>query len=135
MDRVAPILLVATSILLIVAVSQSIQIISPPEPPSQAGIGLFEAVEVGRSFLDDLNATTGRLLSTALEVREPNLYWQNMLPHPLVHSYGFTDLREPKLLYIIRYEQAERALMGNSGHFFEVWVDMDGRVLGGAQCK
>jgi hypothetical protein len=120
---------------LIVAVSQSIQIISPPEPPSQAGIGLFEAVEVGRSFLDDLNATTGRLLSTALEVREPNLYWQNMLPHPLVHSYGFTDLLEPKLLYIIRYEQAERALMGNSGHFFEVWVDMDGRVLGGAQCK
>ena len=135
MDRSAPILLVATSILLIVAVSQSIQVTSPPEPPSESGIGLFGAVEIGRSFLDGLNVTTGRLLSTTLEVREPNLYWQNMLPHPPVHSFGFTDLQEPKLLYIIRFEQADRAHMGDSGHFFEVWVDMSGMVLGGSQCK
>ena len=94
MDRGAPILLAATSILLIVVASQSILIFSPPEPPSQSGIGLFEAVEIGRCFLDGLNATDGRLLSTAFEVRAPNLYWQEALLYPPVHSFGFTDLQE-----------------------------------------
>ena len=128
MDRTIPILLVATSLLLIIVASQSIQILSPPKPPSQSGIGLYEAVEVGRNFLNSLNVNTGRILSTTLEIREPNLYWQRTR----VHSYGFTDLQEPKLLYIIRYEQADRGFY--SGHFFEVWVDMEGRVLGGAEC-
>jgi hypothetical protein len=111
------------AIIAIVAVSQSIQVFSPPVQVAQIG-SLFAAVERGRSFLDDNNLTTGQVLSTALEVREPNFYWS------IVMGMEKPNTAEPRLMWIIRFEQANRP-----GHFFEVWVAERGMILGGAQCK
>ncbi len=114
----------SASIALIMAASQSVQVISPPVPTTQMGIGLFKAVEIGRDFLDNVNLTTGKVLSTSLEVREPNDYWS------VAYSLEKPDTQEPSLLWVIRFEQAARP-----GHYFEVWVNQGGRVLGGSQCK
>jgi hypothetical protein len=124
MKKYGSILLAAASIILVVAASQSIQIFSPPEPASQPGLPMFDAVEISQGFLDGLNATTGRILSTDLEVREPNFYWHK------VFNLEKPDTQGSKLLWIIRFEQAARP-----GHYFEVWVDLKGDVLGGDQCK
>jgi hypothetical protein len=110
------------AIILIITVSRSIQVFSPPVPVSQI-VSLFAAVERGRSFLDDNNHTTGRILSTALEVREPNFYWSTAMGMEKPNS------AEPRLMWIIRFEQANRP-----GHFFEVWVAERGMILGGNEC-
>ena len=110
------------AIIVIVVVSQSIQVFSPPIQAAQMG-SLFAAVERGRSFLDDNKHTTGRVLSTALEVREPNFYWNTAM------GVGKPDTAESRLMWIIRFEQANRL-----GHFFEVWVAEGGMILGGNEC-
>jgi hypothetical protein len=115
-------LAVVAAIIAIVAVFQSIQVFSPPVQVDQMG-SLFVAVERGRSFLDDNNHTTGQVLSTALEVREPNFYWS------IAYGMGKPDTAEPRLMWIIRFEQANLP-----GHFFEVWVDEGGMILGGNEC-
>ena len=111
------------AIIVIVVVSQSIQVFSPPVQTGQIG-SLFAAVERGRSFLDDNNHTTGRVLSTALEVREPNFYWS------VAYGMERPNITEARLMWIIRFEQANRP-----GHFFEVWVAEGGMILGGSQCR
>ncbi len=88
------------------------------------GIGLFQAVEIGRDFLNNINLTTGKVLSTTQEVREPNDYWS------VAYGLEKPDTQEPSLLWVIRFEQAARP-----GHYFEVWVNQGGRVLGGSQCR
>ena len=123
MEPSGPALLAAiAAIIAIVAASQSIQVFSPPIQAAQMG-SLFAAVERGRSFLDDNNHTTGQVLSTTLEVKEPNFYWSTAM------GMEKPSTVEPRLLWVIRFEQANRP-----GHFFEVWVDEGGVILGGNEC-
>ncbi len=118
------ILITALSMALIFGASQSIQILSPSIPVPESNLSVYDAVEIGRKFLDDHGYTTGRVLSTSHEVREPNFYWSSMM------GIEKPDNAEARPLWVIRYEQASRP-----GHFFEVWVAEGGAILGGAQCK
>jgi hypothetical protein len=121
-SRDSALLAAVAAIILIVTVSRSIQVFIPPVPVAQIG-SLFAAVESSRSFLDDNNHTTGQVLSTAIEMREPNFYWSTAM------GMEKPNTAEPRLMWIIRFEQANRP-----GHFFEVWVAERGMILGGNEC-
>ena len=84
-----------------------------------------QAIHTGRRFLDGIGYTAGKVLSTKLEEKAPNLYWHDLagLEKP--------DMQGLRLCWVIRFEQARRP-----GHFFEVWVDAyTGEIIGGMQCR
>ena len=85
----------------------------------------WEVIQIGRRFLDERGYTTGRVLSSNLEEREPNFYWNYAL------KFERPDVQGLRSCWVIRFEQAERP-----GHFFEVWIDASEHlVVGGDQCK
>jgi hypothetical protein len=88
----------------------------------------WEAVKIGRQFLDDRGYATGRILSSRLEEREPNYYWHDVFE---IKSPERPDIKGLRRCWVIRFEQAKRP-----GHFFEVWIDAaEHLVIGGAQCR
>ncbi len=88
----------------------------------------WEAVKIGRQFLDDRGYATGRILSSRLEEKEPNFYWHNLFE---IKSQERPDIKGLRRCWVIRFEQAKRP-----GHFFEVWIDAaELLVIGGAQCR
>lgn len=85
----------------------------------------WEVIKVGKRFLDERGHTTGRILSSKLEEREPNFYWDYAL------KFERPDIRGLRSCWVIRFEQADRP-----GHFFEVWIDASEHlVVGGMQCR
>jgi hypothetical protein len=91
----------------------------------QAMISEQQAIYIGGDFLDGIGYTTGKVLFTKLEEKNPNFYWHDLaeLEKP--------DMQGLRLCWIIRFEQAYRP-----GHFFEVWIDAyTGEVMGGMQCR
>jgi hypothetical protein len=85
----------------------------------------WEVIQIGRRFLDERGYTTGRILSSILEEREPNFYWDYAL------KFERPDIQGLRSCWVIRFEQAERP-----GHWFEVWVDAsEYLVIGGMQCR
>jgi len=96
------ILITAISMTLLFVASQLIQILSPSMPVPESNLSVYDAVEIGRKFLDPHGYTTGRVLSTIHEVREPNFYWNNVI------GMVKPDSAEARLFWIIRYEQASR---------------------------
>jgi hypothetical protein len=123
MKTYGAIIIAAISMALIFVVSQSIQVHSSI-PASDSDMSVYDAVEIGRKFLDSHGYTTGRVLSTSHEVRVPNFYWSSMM------GFEKPDNAEARPLWVIRYEQASRP-----GHYFEVWVAEGGAILGGSQCR
>lgn len=87
-------------------------------------------IQIGRSFLQSIsckeaNYTAGKLLSTSLENKTANFYWQELTQSAKPNEIGV------RLTWVIQFEQAARL-----GHFFEVWVDSEtGKVVGGEQCR
>jgi hypothetical protein len=124
MKTYSTILITVISMALICVASQSIQILSPSIQVPESNLSVYDAVEIGRKFLDDNGYTTGRVLSTSHEVREPNFYWNDVI------GMVRPDSAEARPLWVIRYEQASRP-----GHYFEVWVAEGGAILGGSQCR
>ena len=120
MKTYGAIIIAAISMALIFVVSQSIQVHSSI-PTSDPDMSVDDAVEIGRKFLDSHGYTTGWVLSTFLEVREPNFFWHD------VFGLVRPGSAEAGLFWVIRYEQASRP-----GHYFEVWVAEGGSVLGGS---
>ena len=85
----------------------------------------WEVIQIGRRFLDERGYTTGKILSSILEEKEPNFYWDYAL------KFERPDIRGLRSCWVIRFEQAERP-----GHFFEVWIDVsEYLVVGGSSCK
>ncbi|MFX0135778.1 MAG: hypothetical protein ACFFDN_19200, partial [Candidatus Hodarchaeota archaeon] len=69
--------------------------------------------------------TTGMILFSRLEDKEPNFYWNYEL------KFERPDINGSRSCWVIRFEQAKRP-----GHFFEVWVDVSEHlVVGGTQCR
>ncbi len=85
----------------------------------------WDIIQIGKHFLDERGHKTGRILSSSLEEREPNFYWNYAL------KFERPDIQGLRSCWVIRFEQAERP-----GHWFEVWVDASEHlVVGGMQCK
>ena len=85
----------------------------------------WDVIQIGKRFLDERGHKTGKILSSRLEEREPNFYWDYAL------KFERPDLLGLRSCWVIRFEQAERP-----GHFFEVWIDASEHlVVGGDQCK
>jgi hypothetical protein len=85
----------------------------------------WDVIQIGKLFLDERGHTTGRILSSSLEEREPNFYWDYAL------KFERPDISCLRSCWVIRFEQAERP-----GHWFEVWIDAsEYLVIGGMQCK
>jgi len=85
----------------------------------------WEIIQIGRCFLDERDYATGRILSSSLEEREPNFYWNYAL------KFERPDIQGLRSCWVIRFEQAERP-----GHWFEVWIDASEHVIiGGMQCR
>jgi len=83
------------------------------------------AIAIGKSFLESIDCSTGQVLFIELEERPPNFYWHDLA------GIEKPDIDEPRLCWIIRFEQAKRP-----GHYFEIWIDAyTGEVLGGQQCR
>jgi len=99
------------------------------------------AIEVGRYFLDGVGRKTGKVLFIKQEVKEPNFYWDIALDSDVewddsdvwdkMLKYNRPDIREARLCWVIRFEQAKRP-----GHFYEVWLDASEYiVVGGGECR
>jgi len=85
----------------------------------------WDIIQIGKRFLDERGHTTGRILSSSLEEREPNFYWDYAL------KFERPDISGLRSCWVIRFEQAERP-----GHFFEVWIDAsEYLVVGGSSCR
>jgi len=85
----------------------------------------WEVIQIGRRFLDERGYATGSILSSRLEEREPNFYWNYAL------KFDRPDIQGIRSCWVIRFEQAERP-----GHWFEVWLDAaEYIVIGGMSCK
>ena len=85
----------------------------------------WEVIQIGKRFLDERGYVTGRFLSSSLEEREPNFYWDYAL------KFERPDIQGLRSCWVIRFEQVERP-----GHWFEVWVDAsEYLVIGGMQCR
>lgn len=85
----------------------------------------WEVIQIGRRFLDERGYTTGKIMSSRLEEKEPNFYWDYAL------NFERPDIRGLRSCWVIRFEQAKRP-----GHFFEVWIDAsEYLVIGGDQCR
>ena len=85
----------------------------------------WEVIQIGRCFLDERGYAAGKILSSRLEEREPNFYWNSTL------KFERPDIQGLRSCWVVRFEQAERP-----GHFFEVWLDAsEYLVIGGDQCK
>jgi len=85
----------------------------------------WDVIQIGKRFLDKRGHKTGKILSSSLEEREPNFYWDYAL------KFERPDIRGLRSCWVIRFEQAERP-----GHFFEVWIDAsEYLVVGGDQCR
>ena len=91
----------------------------------QNGLESIPFIQIGKSFLDGINYTAGKVLFTTLEEKTPNFYWHDLAKLEKPNTQGF------RFCWIIRFEQAYRP-----GHFFEVWVDAEtSQVIGGGQCR
>ncbi|MCW4037780.1 MAG: hypothetical protein NWF13_03485 [Candidatus Bathyarchaeota archaeon] len=64
-------------------------------------------IQIGRDYYDDLNMTTGRILSIKMEEKAP-IYAPPYKP----------SAEEFRLCWVIKFEQANRP-----GHHYEVWID------------
>lgn len=85
----------------------------------------WDVIQIGRRFLEERGYATGKVLSSILEEREPNFYWDYAL------KFERPDIQGLRPCWVIRFEQAERP-----GHWFEVWVDASEHlVIGGMQCR
>jgi hypothetical protein len=100
-----------------------------------------QAIEIGRDFLDGVGRKTGKVLFIKHEEKEPNFYWDIALDSDVewddsdvwdrMLKYNRPDIREARLCWVIRFEQAKRP-----GHFYEVWLDAsEYMVVGGSSCR
>ena len=76
-------------------------------------------IQISRDYLDDLNKTTGKILSIQLE-EKPTIYAPPYKP----------SAEEFQLCWVIKFEQVNRP-----GHYFEVWIDAStSQIIGMDEC-
>ena len=83
----------------------------------QDGLNTLPFTRIGRDYLDDLNKTTGKILSMQLMEKAP-YYAPPYQP----------SADEFRLCWVIQFEQASRL-----EHYFEVWIDANTRKIFGIQ--
>ncbi len=92
---------------------------------NQQTLNDVQALSLGRSFLDERNYVTGKVINQTLQNKEPNCYWNELF------ALQTPDIMDLRLCWVIRFEQA-----ASPGHFFEVWVDAStSEIIGGTQCR
>ena len=98
---------------------------------TDSDVNVNEAVDTARAFLELNEVDAGKYLSHTEEQDVPNYYWQKEFQYDNLANLVYHSLPISCEYIAVRFEQKHR-----SGHFYEVWVEIDSNeIIGGGTCR